>query len=121
GLEGLSEHTRVVSIVGRFLEHARIYHFHNNGDDEYFIGSADCMKRNLESRIEVVAPVEDPASRLILSTMLDIQLAPNRDAWEMQSFGTYLESDTSVSGAQQQLIDLVAALALSESPETRKG
>ena len=121
GLEGFSKRVRVVSIVGRFLEHARIYHFHNGGADEYFIGSADCMKRNLESRIEVVAPVEDAASRRILSSMLDIQLAPNRDAWEMQPDGSYREVDTKVPGAQQQLIDMVAALALTEPPETRKG
>ena len=63
GLPGLSETVTVVSIVGRFLEHARIYYFRNGGDEEYFIGSADLMKRNLESRVEVVTPVEDPALR----------------------------------------------------------
>ena len=53
----------MISIVGRFLEHARLLYFRNGGDEEYFIGSADCMKRNLESRVEVFAPVEDPAHR----------------------------------------------------------
>ena len=60
GIPGLSEQVRVVSIVGRFLEHTRIYHFLNGGAEEYFIGSADCMKRNLESRVEVVAPGGSP-------------------------------------------------------------
>ena len=53
----------MVSIVGRFLEHARIYYFRNGGAEEYFIGSADCMKRNLESRVECSCPVEDPPLR----------------------------------------------------------
>jgi polyphosphate kinase len=54
---------RVVSVIGRFLEHGRIYYFRNGGDEEYLIGSADCMKRNLESRVEVVVPVEEAALR----------------------------------------------------------
>jgi polyphosphate kinase len=61
GLPGLTETTRVIGVIGRFLEHARIYYFHNNGDEEYFIGSADLMMRNLESRVEVVTPVEASA------------------------------------------------------------
>src|SRR5208282_3205828 len=91
GIQGLSETVRVVSIVGRFLEHGRIYYFRNGGAEEYFIGSADCMKRNLESRVEVVTPVEDPQLRKELRTVLDIQLRPNRCQWEMQSDGTYLK------------------------------
>ena len=82
---------RVVSIVGRFLEHARIYYFRNGGDEEYFIGSADCMKRNLESRVEVLVPVEDPALRQELRAILDTQLAPKRGAWEMQPDGSYVQ------------------------------
>jgi polyphosphate kinase len=89
GLPGVSENVRVVSIVGRFLEHGRIYYFRNGGREEYFIGSADCMKRNLESRVEVVAPVEDPQLRKELREVLDLQLTPNRCAWVMQSDGSY--------------------------------
>jgi polyphosphate kinase len=63
GIPGLSENARVVSIVGRFLEHARILYFSNGGDEEYYIGSADMMRRNLESRVEVHAPVENPELR----------------------------------------------------------
>jgi len=85
GLAGLSENVRVVSIVGRFLEHGRIYYFRNGGDEEYLIGSADCMKRNLESRVEVVTPVEDVQLRKELRTVLDSQLKPNRCQWVMQS------------------------------------
>jgi polyphosphate kinase len=89
GLPGISENVRVVSVVGRFLEHGRIYYFRNGGDEEYFIGSADCMKRNLESRVEVVIPVEDAALRKELRTVLDVQLGPDNDAWEMRADGSY--------------------------------
>ena len=60
GIPGLSDNVRVISLVGRFLEHARIFYFQNGGDEEYLIGSADTMKRNLESRVEVVTPIEAP-------------------------------------------------------------
>ncbi len=107
GIPGLSETVRVVSIVGRFLEHGRIYYFRNGGAEEYFIGSADCMKRNLESRVEVVAPVEDPQLRKELRTVLEIQLRPNRCQWEMQPDGTYIK--TAIADAapacQQAMID----------------
>jgi polyphosphate kinase len=107
GVPGLSETIRVVSVVGRFLEHGRMYYFRNGGEEEYFIGSADCMKRNLESRVEVVTPVEDPPLRQELRTVLDTQLAAGHGAWEMQADGTYVRS---VSGegwksSQQMLVD----------------
>jgi polyphosphate kinase len=107
GIQGLSESVRVVSIVGRFLEHGRIYYFRNGGAEEYFIGSADCMKRNLESRVEVVTPVEDPQLRKELRTVLDIQLRPNRCQWEMQSDGTYVKNAVAdaAPACQQAMID----------------
>jgi polyphosphate kinase len=91
GLPGLSENVTVISIVGRFLEHARIFYFRNGGSEEYYIGSADCMKRNLESRIEVVAPVEKPSLRAELRFILDTQLADQRAAWVMQPDGSYVQ------------------------------
>jgi polyphosphate kinase len=107
GIPGLSESVRVVSIVGRFLEHGRVYYFRNGGAEEYFIGSADCMTRNLESRVEVVAPVEDPLLRRELRVVLDAQLKPNRCQWEMQSDGSYFNRGAAESAAscQQYLID----------------
>ncbi len=107
GLAGLSESVRVVSIVGRFLEHARIYYFRNDGADEYFIGSADAMKRNLESRVEVLVPVEDAPGRQTLRALLDLQLAPNRNAWRMQSDGSYVRTtpDGQDRGCQHALLD----------------
>src|SRR5260370_6710335 len=107
GIAGLSENVRVVSIVGRFLEHGRLYYFRNGGTEDFLLGSADCMKRNLESRVEVVAPVEDPLLRKELRTVLDIQLKPNRCQWEMQSDGVYIRTAAAdaAPACQQALID----------------
>ncbi|HKV54509.1 MAG TPA: polyphosphate kinase 1 [Candidatus Binataceae bacterium] len=105
GIADLSANVRVVSIVGRFLEHGRIYYFRNGGEEEYFIGSADAMTRNLESRVEVIVPVEDAQLRKELRAVLDCQLKPNRCQWEMQSDGTYIKS-TAPESCQQFLIDV---------------
>jgi polyphosphate kinase len=108
GLPGLSETVTVVSIVGRFLEHARIYYFRNGGDEEFLIGSADLMKRNLESRVEVVTPVLDPALRDELRFILDTQISDRRSAWEMRPDGSYVQrqprNEAEAIGSQQVLI-----------------
>ncbi len=104
GLRGLSESMRVISVVGRFLEHARIYYFRNGGEEEYFIGSADLMKRNLESRVEVLVPVEAAPLREELRAIIDIQLADERAGWEMQPDGSYIKADVDGPTGQQQLI-----------------
>jgi polyphosphate kinase len=89
---GLSDNITVISVIGRFLEHSRIYYFRNGGaGEEYFIGSADLMKRNLESRVEVVAPVEEANLRQELRLILDAQLSSVRHVWEMQPDGSYVE------------------------------
>jgi len=107
GIQGLSENVRVVSIVGRFLEHGRIFYFRNGGAEDYLIGSADCMKRNLESRVEVVAPVEDPQLRKELRIVLDLQLRPNRCQWEMLADGSYARTAAADASpaCQQAMID----------------
>ena len=89
GVPGLSERIRVFSVVGRFLEHSRIYRFENGGDPEYYIGSADWMKRNLESRVETVAPILDPGARLELARILDVYDLDNSSAWDCGSDGSY--------------------------------
>ncbi|MGD2062395.1 MAG: polyphosphate kinase 1 [Nitrospirota bacterium] len=109
GIPGISENVRVVSIVGRFLEHSRVYFFANGGKPEYFIGSADAMKRNLEHRVEVVVPVEDPRLQADLRAILDAQLTDQRSAWEMQSDGSYVQRQPprpDAPGSQQVLIRL---------------
>lgn len=89
GLEGVSENITVSSIVGRFLEHSRIFYFHNEGDGRYFIGSADWMVRNLENRVEAVTPVTDIALQSYLNHVLELNLADNWLRWEMQPDGSY--------------------------------
>jgi polyphosphate kinase len=89
GLPGISETIRVISIIGRFLEHSRAYYFLNGGDEEVYIGSADWMPRNLDRRIEAVSPVEDPAHRQMLRDVLQLMWQDNRQAWELDADGTY--------------------------------
>ena len=123
GIEGLSETARVVSIVGRFLEHTRVYYFRNGGEDEYYIGSADLMKRNLESRVEVVTPVEDSEMRDDLRLLLDIQLADQRCAWDMQADGSYrqrLPQNSGNSGCQETLIKLAESRLAAKSTNKKK-
>lgn len=91
GIQGISENIRVTSIIGRFLEHSRVFYFHNDGSDRYYIGSADWMPRNLDRRVEAMVPIEDPAIRKELDGLLEICLEDNRQAWEMQPDGTYIE------------------------------
>lgn len=89
GIEGVSENIQVYSIVGRFLEHSRIFYFGNGGDPEYFIGSADWMTRNLDYRVEAITPVEDPTLREELRTIITVMLNDNRRCWKMHSDGGY--------------------------------
>ena len=91
GIPGVSENIRVISVIGQFLEHSRIFYFHNSGQPEYYIGSADWMTRNLDRRVEAVVPIEDPGLAKELQTILDILLADNRQAWEMASDGTFTQ------------------------------
>ncbi|NJL49084.1 MAG: RNA degradosome polyphosphate kinase, partial [Leptolyngbyaceae cyanobacterium SM2_5_2] len=88
---GVSDNIRVVSIIGRFLEHSRIFCFHNNGQIEYYIGSADWMTRNLDRRVEAITPIEDPALTAELQGILAITLADNRQAWDMAADGTFTQ------------------------------
>ena len=90
GIPGLSENIRVRSVVGRFLEHSRVFWFSNGGDDEVSIGSADWMARNLKHRIEVVAPVtESKLKRYLRDVLLDAYMADNTKARELQPDGSY--------------------------------
>jgi polyphosphate kinase len=90
GVPGLSENIRVRSVVGRFLEHSRVFYFANGGEAEVYIGSADWMARNLKHRIEVIAPVRDEqAKNYLVNVLLDAYLKDNTKARELQSDGTY--------------------------------
>jgi polyphosphate kinase len=101
GIDGVSDTVTVRSVVGRFLEHSRIYYFENGagpndpadappgGDPQYFVGSADWMTRNLDHRVEAVAPVDDPVLREQLRFILEVMLHDNRSGWEMNADGSY--------------------------------
>lgn len=93
GVKGLSENIRVVSLVDRFLEHARICEFRNGGDAETFIASADWMPRNLDRRVELMTPIVDPEHRARLGRILDAIFADNVKARELRSDGTYAKRD----------------------------
>jgi polyphosphate kinase len=98
GIEGLSENIKVVSIIGRFLEHSRIYYFFNGGNEQVLIGSADWMTRNLDRRVEAIVPVEDPDIAKDLHEILGIMLADNRQSWELQSNGSYIQRQAPAGG-----------------------
>jgi polyphosphate kinase len=91
GVEGLSERIRVISVIGRFLEHSRLFYFANGGNEEFYIGSADWMPRNLDRRVEVVVPVEDRSFYPRLTMLLETYLDDYRQAWEMRSDGSYAQ------------------------------
>ncbi|MFL0784888.1 MAG: polyphosphate kinase 1 [Prochlorococcus sp.] len=108
GRKGLSENISVISIVGRFLEHSRIFWFANDENPEVYIGSADWMPRNLDRRVEAITPIEEPEQKERLGRLLNLYLSDNREAWEMQSDGNFLQRQPKSEEccAQQQLINL---------------
>jgi polyphosphate kinase len=106
GLEGVSSTIKVISVLGRFLEHERIYYFHNGGRPEYYLGSADAMQRNLEKRVEVLVPIEDVRLQNELRHVLDTQLSDQRAAWDMLPDGSYVQrTGMGAKHCQQQLIE----------------
>jgi polyphosphate kinase len=120
GVHGLSETGKVVSIVGRFLEHSRLYYFRNGGHDEYLIGSADAMKRNLESRVEILVPVDTPTLQLQLRELLDAHEADHRYAWEMQPDGSYVQRTADNDHAQNSLHQFLIAQASQAAREAQR-
>jgi polyphosphate kinase len=101
GLPGVSETIRVISIVGRFLEHSRAFYFLNGGEEEVYIGSADWMPRNLDRRIEAVTPIENPADRQALRELLLLMWEDNRQAWDLRSDGSYVQRRPPGPGAER--------------------
>ncbi len=93
GVGGVSEHIRVRSIVGEFLEHSRIWMFANGGRPEWYIGSADLMERNLDRRVEVVTPVEDHEAQARLARIIEVMLADDRRSWQLDSDGRWVRTE----------------------------
>jgi polyphosphate kinase len=93
GIPGISDRITVRSIVGQFLEHSRIYYFENGGNPEVYIGSADLMERNLDRRVEVLCPINDPAMRQLLrDAVLEVLLSDTDRAWMLQTDGSYVRA-----------------------------
>ena len=87
----IGANNKVISVIGRFLEHSRVFWFANNGNSQIYIGSADWMRRNLDRRVEAVTPINNQILRKQLEGLLDIYLEDNRGAWEMQSDGSFIQ------------------------------
>ncbi|PPS45423.1 polyphosphate kinase 1 [Chroococcidiopsis sp. TS-821] len=112
GLQDISENIRVISIVGRFLEHSRIFYFYNNGQEETFIGSADWMPRNLDRRVEAITPVADPKIAKDLQEILGIMLADNRQAWDLQPDGSYIQRQPTEDSPEASSQKILMQMAL---------
>ncbi|MBT8098815.1 MAG: RNA degradosome polyphosphate kinase, partial [Gammaproteobacteria bacterium] len=111
GIPGLSDNIRVRSILGRFLEHSRVYHFHNDGDSEYYCASADWMDRNLLRRNETCFPVTQKSLRKQLRRDLKLYLADNSHAWMLNSDGSYQRlspGDKQRVAAQERFLELLS-------------
>ncbi len=108
GLENYSENIRVISILGRFLEHTRIYYFANQGNPEIYLGSADWMSRNLNDRVEAIVEVKEPRHKDRLTDVLNRALADQRLAWTLHPDGRYVQrapaSSEDATGLQEQLM-----------------
>jgi len=111
GIAEVSENIRVISIVGRFLEHSRIYYFHNQGQEEIYIGSADWMPRNLDRRVEAITPVAEPDIAKDLQEIIGIMLADNRQAWDLQSDGSYIQRRPAEGCPEQSSQKILMAMA----------
>jgi len=113
GAPGLSENIRVISVIGRLLEHSRIFYFQNGAadpvDGQFYIGSADWMYRNLQTRVEATVPIEDRGMRERLWEILQIMRNDRRQAWDMRPDGTYIQRKPESAadiGTQQMLTNL---------------
>ena len=120
GLKGISENITVRSIVGNFLEHSRIFYFHNNGFEEVYMGSADWMPRNLDKRVEILFPVEDEKLKHEVIHILDIQLSDNTKARIMQPDGSYLIPSLSPGTSKICAQDYFCKEAIETSNEGKK-
>jgi polyphosphate kinase len=118
GVAGVSERIRVLSIIDRYLEHARVFYFLNGGESTYLLASADWMQRNFDQRIEIAFPVLDPQHQAKLKEILEIQLADTVKGWQMQSDGSFHRTPSGASGecrSQERLYELIRSAATSLS------
>src|SRR5437763_7962696 len=111
------ENIRVVSIVGRFLEHSRVYAFRRNGERRYFIGSADLMPRNLDNRVELLVPVEDEGLRRELDDTLERSLSDDTNAWELGATGRWSRRQGRTRSVQRELMERATSAAVAKEAE----
>jgi polyphosphate kinase len=113
GVPGVSENIRVRSVVGRFLEHSRVFHFENGGAPEMFCASADWMERNFFRRVEIAFPIQRDTHRERILRDLDLCLRDNMQAWELQPDGSYKRVERRPEErpviAQSELLSIYAA------------
>ena len=114
GVPGVSQNIRVRSIVGRFLEHSRVYWFANDGEERFYLASADLMERNLDRRIETGFPIEGKKLQQRVRKELDLYLSDNTSAWQLQSDGQYQRpSTTGQRNVQAQLLEKICGVGAS--------
>jgi polyphosphate kinase len=109
GLEGVSETINVVSVVGRFLEHSRIFAFYRGNERSYYIGSADLMPRNLDTRVELLTPVDDPELRAELDDTLERCLSDDTNAWVLGPDGRWTRRSDGTRSVHRELMERALA------------
>ncbi len=119
GITGVSENIRVISIIGRFLEHSRAYYFHNGGKQELYLGSADIMPRNLDDRVETLFPVFDKNCINSVKSDLDLLMSDNMKAWAMKPDGSYSKIDNNAEKVNSQAL-FVSRSAIKKTPNKLK-
>ncbi len=111
GIPGVSETIEVVSVVGRFLEHSRVYSFHRGGEHTYYIGSADLMPRNLDTRVELLTPIEAPELQAELADTLELCLRDDTYAWTMDAEGAWTRRQEATRSVHNELMKRTLAMA----------
>ncbi|GAB4528994.1 MAG: polyphosphate kinase 1 [Pleurocapsa sp.] len=119
GMPEVSKNIRVISIIGRFLEHSRIFYFNNDAQEEIYIGSADWMTRNLSRRVEAVTPIESPEIFKDLQEILGVMLSDNRKAWELQSNGSFVQRQPQKDEAVRSSHDIFMEMAMQSAGISR--
>lgn len=119
GVPGLSQTIRVFSVVGRFLEHSRLYCFMNGGDTEYYIGSADWMRRNLDNRVETIIPIAQPEIKKQLAEVLDVYDRDNCSAWDCQPDGRYVLREPAPGEERRAVQEMFIRLAHNEADQLK--
>jgi polyphosphate kinase len=116
GVPGVSENIRAISVVGRFLEHSRLYGFRRGDERLWWMGSADLMPRNLDTRVELLAPIEDPALRAEMEDTVKRCLADDTFAWELRQDGTWERRRGDTRSAHRELMERALERAAVDTP-----